>query len=218
MRIQGLSPKNRPRERMVEFGKESLSEAELLSIILEKGYGKKNVLDIANDILSSFNLEQLSEMSVNQLKRIYGMGPVKSMKIVSMFEFVKRYNQLKRTKKIIAIKSPKDVYNLFIDELREKKKEHLYVLLLDTQNSLISKHLISVGTLNSSLLHPREIFNPAIKESANAIILIHNHPTGNVEPSIEDKQITNRLKEIGELLGIPLLDHVIIGKENYASI
>ena len=217
MRIKDISLENRPRERFLKNGIEVLSNAELLAIILKVGSKKENVIDMSNRLLTKYKIDKLSSLSLNELQEIDGIGPAKAMQIKALFEFNNRYNQVIKTKKIITIKKSEDVYNCFVDKLKDKKKEHFYVLFLDSKNKLISEDLISVGTLNSSIVHPREVFNNAIRENANSIILVHNHPSGNPQPSEEDKEITELLVKAGELLSIKVLDHVIIGREKWYS-
>jgi len=217
MRIKDISKENRPRERFLKNGVGVLSNAELLAIILKVGSKKENVIDMSNRLLTKYKIDKLSSLSLNELQEIDGIGPAKAMQIKALFEFNNRYNQVIKTKKIITIKKSEDVYNCFVDKLKDKKKEHFYVLFLDSKNKLISEDLISVGTLNSSIVHPREVFNNAIRENANSIILVHNHPSGNPQPSEEDKEITELLVKAGELLSIKVLDHVIIGREKWYS-
>lgn len=218
MNIQSLSYQNRPRERFIMHGVKSLSDAELLAIIIGKGYGKENVLDLANNLLSKYPIEKLSDFSMGEFMKINGIGKVKAMQIISLFEFNRRHYFAKKNKDVVSFKSPKDVFKYFVDELYDVKQEYFYSLLLDSNNQLIKKELITIGTISASIVHPREIFRPAIKESSSSIILVHNHPTGNVDPSPEDISVTKIIREAGEIIGIKVLDHVIIGKDNYRSI
>ena len=217
MKIKDITKENRPRERFQKNGAEVLSNAELLAIILQKGNKKENVVDMSNRLLSKHGIDKLSELSLTELQEINGIGPAKAMQIKALFEFNKRYNFVIKTKNIVTIEKSEDIYNYFVDKLKDKKKEHLYAVFLDSKNKIITENLISVGTLNTSLVHPREVFKSAIKESANSIILVHNHPSGNPEPSEEDKMITDLLFKTGELLSIKVLDHVIIGKDKWYS-
>jgi DNA repair protein RadC len=150
--------------------------------------------------------------------KIKGIGPVKAIQIKASFELNKRHYRARKIRNIERIEQAKDVYKIFVDELRDKKQEHFYVLTLDSNNQIISKDLVSIGTLNVSVVHPREIFRNAIKDSANSIIIIHNHPSGNLEPSPEDIQVTAILKNAGKLLGISVLDHLIIAGDGFRSI
>ena len=138
--------------------------------------------------------------------------------MLAMFEIFRRTNKVFKKGFKVKIKTAEDVFNYFADDLHDKKKEHFYALFLDTKNRIISEELISIGTLDASIIHPREVFNPAIKASSNAIILVHNHPSGDCTPSKEDEIVTKMLYIAGDILGIKILDHIIIGKETYSSI
>lgn len=190
-----------------------LDEKELLAIIFNKGNEKGNALQLAEKVLNNYNLNEFDNLN---LKKEIGLIP--SYQIIALNELFKRYSNLKNKAYNKYIKNANDVYNIFKEELKNKKEEHFYILILDSKNKIIKKQLISIGTLNSSIVHPREIFKHAIKECGNSIILIHNHPSGDPNPSNEDKEITKIIIESGNLLGIKVLDHVIIGKENFKSI
>jgi len=215
MRIKDISKENRTRERFLKNGAMALSDAELLAIILQKGSKKENVVDMSNRIISKNGIDKLSELSLKELQEIDGIGPGKAMQIKALFEFNKRYSSSKQNGK--PIKSAKDVFEYCSPKLSGVDKEHFIILHLDTRNRVIKDEIVSVGTLNSSVIHPREVFKSAIKESANAIILVHNHPSGDTKPSEEDKTITERLFDAGELLDIKVLDHIIIGNDCYYS-
>jgi len=215
MRIKDISKENQPRERFLKNGAMSLSDAELLAVILQKGSKKENVVDMSNRLLSKHGIDKLCDLSLKELQEIDGIGPAKAMQIKALFEFNKRHNLSKQNGK--PIKSAKDVYDYASQKLNSNDKEHFMILHLDSKNRIIKDEVISIGTLNASIIHPREIFKSAIKESANSIILVHNHPSGDSEPSAEDEQVTEKLFEAGELLSIKVLDHVIIGKDNYHS-
>ena len=181
------------------------------------GNKKENAIDISNRVLKTYNFDGLSSLSFQELKKEF-KNQVPALKMLAMFEVFRRTNKVFKKGFKTEIKTAKDVYRYFVDHLQDKKKEHFYVLLLDTKNKVISEELISVGTLNASLIHPREVFNPAIKANANAIILVHNHPSGDCTPSNEDKEVTKRLNKAGEILGIKVSDHTIIGKYDYFSL
>jgi len=217
MKIKDIPWYNRPGMRLKKKGVSSLSDAELLAVVLGRGNTEENAVDISNRVLKSFNFDKLSVLTFHELKGEF-KNQVPAMKILAMFEIFRRTNRLMSKGFKAKIKNAEDVYNYFKDELKVKNKEHFYALFLDTKNRIIGEELISVGTLNSSLVHPREVFNPAIKASANAIILVHNHPSGDCEPSDEDEKITKKLCNGGDLLGIKVLDHVIIGKDTYKSV
>ena len=215
MRIKDISKENRPRERFLKAGASGLSDAELLAVILQTGTRDENVIDMSNRLISKYGLDKLSDLSLKELQEIKGIGPAKAMQIKALFEFNKRHAISKREEK--PIKCARDVYDYALPLLSGKDKEHFMILHLDSKNRVIKDEIISIGLLNASLVHPREVFKSAIKESANAIILVHNHPSGDVEPSKVDEDVTNRLNETGKLLKIKIVDHVIIGKDNYYS-
>ncbi len=215
MRIKDISVDNRPRERLERQGVRVLSDAELLAVIIQKGTKEENVIDMSNRLLSKYGVGKLSSCSLKELQEIRGIGKAKASQILALFEFNKRHDIAKQNGK--PIKSAKDVYEYAFSKLSGADKEHFIILHLDTRNRVIKDEVVSIGTLNSSLIHPREVFKSAIKESANAVILVHNHPSGDTEPSQEDHEITERLFDAGELLSIKVLDHVIVGKEGYYS-
>jgi len=215
MRIKDISAENRPRERLESKGAVALSDAELLAIILKVGNREENVIDMSNRLLSNYGIDKLASCSLKQLQSIKGIGKAKACQILALFEINKRHSLSKQNGK--PIKSAKDVFEYCSPKLSNMDKECFMVLHLNSKNKIIKDEIISVGTLNSSLIHPREVFKSAIKESANAVILVHNHPSGDTDPSKEDEEITERLSDVGELLNIKVLDHVIIGKNDYHS-
>ncbi|OYT29731.1 hypothetical protein B6U98_01515 [Thermoplasmatales archaeon ex4572_165] len=217
MKIKDIPWDNRPGIRLKTEGVSNLANSELLAIVIGRGNYKENALDISNRVLKSYNFDKMSDLSFHELKDEF-KNQVPAMKIQAMYEIFRRTNKLKKIGSKTKIKTAEDVYNYYVDQLHDKKKEHLYALFLDTQNQIISEELISIGILNASLIHPREIFNPAIKASSNSIILIHNHPSGICTPSKEDETITKRLSDAGDLLDIKLLDHIIVGKNDYCSL
>src|SRR3989344_7767545 len=202
MKIKDIPWYDRPGFRLTREGAEKLSNAELLSVILGKSKGNI-VLDLSNKLLNKYNLNKLEDLNLDELTKECNGDKISALRILSLIEICKRYGKLVKggyNKKPIT--SAKDVYDMLVDEMRSYKKEDLKVILLDTKNVTISVKDVSVGTLNSSLAHPREIFKEAIKESAYSIILVHNHPSGNCEPSNEDLEITKVLMKAGEHLGI----------------
>lgn len=215
MRIKDISLENRPRERMEKQGVSVLSDSELLAVILQKGTKEENVIDMSNRLISKYGVSKLSSCSLKELQEIKGIGKAKASQIIALFEFNKRHSFSKQNGK--PIKSAKDVFNYCSPKLSNMDKECFMVLHLDSKNKIIKDEIISIGTLNSSIIHPREVFKSAIKESANSVILVHNHPSGDVEPSKEDKVVTDKLFSAGELLSIKVLDHVIIGREQFYS-
>ncbi len=215
MKIKDIPWWNRPGNKLKKKGVSSLDQAELLAIIFGIGNKEESAIDVSNRLLKKYSFLKLSRLSLTELKK--EVDEIKALKIKSMFEIFRYTNKIQRKGFKPIIESAKDVYNYFVDFLKDKKKEYFYVLLLDSKNRIIKEELISVGTLNASLIHPREVFKEAIKNSANAIILVHNHPTGNPEPSERDKEVSEILFKAGELLNIKVLDHIIIGKDFYWS-
>jgi len=206
----------RPRERLLKKGAESLSDAQLLAIILRTGSSKKTVIDTAMELISRFGgLKGIEEASTKELKSFKGLGNAKIAQIKAAFELGRRV--LSHTFQKQIFNSASIVYNYFFPILNGLKKEVFIALLLDTKLKLIRHVKVSEGILNQSLIHPREVFKEAVKESAFAIILIHNHPSGDPTPSEQDIEITKKLKKASEILEISLLDHVIIGNGKYFS-
>ena len=214
MKITDLAPENRPRERLQKEGPQALSSAELLAIILKSGTKKENVLEISNRLIATHGLQNLSHCTLSQLQQQYGIGPARASQIIALFELYNRVNYNQSKKKINCAK---DVAELYLPKTQSLQKEHFMAIYLDTKNNIIAEGTISVGILNSSLVHPREVFHGAIKNLANSLIIIHNHPSGDPEPSKEDLEITTCLAKSGKLMGIPLLDHIILGKESWWS-
>ncbi len=215
MRIKDFSEEQRPRERLCKHGASILSDAELLAIILKIGNKEENVIEMSHRVIAKYGLEKLANCSLSELRQIKGIGNAKACEILAAFELAKRANICSAEKR--SIKSAQDVFNYFHPKMRELTREQFCILLLDLKNKIIKEELISLGTLNGSLIHPREVFKSAIKESANSIIIVHNHPSGDPAPSKEDEEITVKLVEAGDMLGINVLDHVIIGRDRYWS-
>jgi DNA repair protein RadC len=215
MKLHDLDPDSRPRERFLSSGPASLSPAELLAIILRSGSQKLNIVDTCNEIIARFTLEKLVNVTLTELQEIKGIGETKAMQIVAIFELNKRLHYSRNRNK--KIQASRDIFEYMVGRIPDESKEHLFVLHLNTKNQIIKSELVSVGTLNAALIHPREVFKAAIKESSHAIILVHNHPSGDVEPSNADKQITEVLKKASAVIQIELLDHVIIGKTDWFS-
>ena len=215
--IKDFDEDDRPREKLIKEGSDSLTDEELLAIILSTGTKDKNAIELAKEILNFFSYEELLDIEVNELSKINGIKNAKASKVVASLKFGRRIAQRLNQKEIKSIKESKDVFLYLKDELKNAKNEYFYAILLDTKNVIISKELISKGTLDQSLVHPREAFKSAIKKSAKSIIFAHNHPSGNPKPSKDDYAITERLVKIGELLDITVLDHIIIGENDYYS-
>lgn len=216
MKISDIPWQNRPGIRLKQEGALALSNADLLAIVLGRGNFEENAIDISNRVLKSYDFDKLSDLSFHELKEEF-RNQVPAMKIMAMYEIFRRTNKLKKMGNKRKIETAKDVFNYYVDKLQDKKKEHFYALYLDTKNQIIEEKLVSKGILNASLIHPREVFNPAIRASSNSVILVHNHPSGNYAPSKEDKEVTKLLDNAGNLLGINVLDHIIIGKDGYYS-
>lgn len=214
MRIKDISKENRPRERFLKQGPEALSTAELFAIILRTGSKEENVVEMSNRLISEYGLDKLFECTLKELQKIKGIGPSKAMQILAISELGKRYNQLKRLndKNQKRITCAKDVFNLFHERLKDEKQEYFYVLMLNNMNYIVEEKLISKGTLDKTLIHPREIFRYAIKNAVSKIILVHNHPDGDPTPSSNDMEITEELAKAGDMIGIKVMDHVIIGR------
>ena len=219
IKIKEMAIEERPREKMISLGCAKLSNAELLAIILRTGNKDMSVVDLSNKIINLDKIEGirgLSNITVQELSKLKGVGQAKACQIVASIELGKRISKAENKSKC-TVKSPQEISNIFMEELRYLKKEIFKILLLNTKNDIISDIDISIGSLNSSIVHPREVFIEAIKRSANKIILMHNHPSGNPKPSNEDKEITSRLVKTGDIVGIQILDHIIIGDGSYYS-
>lgn|SRR5690554_743218 len=216
--IKDLPIEERPRERLEKYGAQSLSNAELLAILLRTGAAGLSALDLATTILTQFQtLDEIAAAGIGELSQIKGMGQSKAVQVLAAFELGRRL-QVLAVSQSGRVSSPGDVAELVMPKLRFLKQEHFLVIHLNTKNRILSIETISMGTLDSSLVHPREVFKTAVKNSSAALILAHNHPSGEPHPSNEDLNITRRLKEVGDLLGIPILDHIIIGDNKYISL
>jgi len=209
MKILDIPRENRPRERFLKVGAEALSDAELFAILLRTGSKGENVIDMSNRLIAEYGLDKLLECSLKELEKIKGIGPGKAMQILTIAELQKRINQSKHPLKKISC--AKDVFDIMHDRLKDEKQENFYILMLNNQNRIIKEEAISKGILDSAIIHPREVFRPAIKNSSARIILVHNHPSGNPQPSEEDLDITKKLIRAGEELDVKVLDHVIVG-------
>jgi len=211
--IMELEKLERPREKLMRYGPEKLTPVELLAILLRTGTKERGVLDMAADILNGFRAENITNAGFAALKDHPGLGPVKACEIVAAFELGRRFFTGKKTNVYLK---PRDVWDEMRD-IRENKKEHFVTFYLDTRNQEIKRDIVSIGTLNYNLVHPREVFEPAVRNLAAGIILAHNHPSGCLEPSDEDLSLNKRLVQAGKLLGIEVLDHVIVTKEAFSS-
>lgn len=217
MRINELADNQKPRERLLSHGASHLSHAELLAILINTGRKGSSSIDIANELLKSVdNLKELKMLSISDLNKIKGVGLYKALILKAAFELGERMHSGSVDDKI-QISSPKDVADFMMGKMEHLTQEKFIALFLNSKNVIIKQKTIFVGTLNSSIVHPREIFSEAIKCASNAIIVLHNHPSGDVTPSNEDIKTTERLKKCGQVLGIDLLDHIIIGDHTYLS-
>lgn len=215
MKIKDLPEQNRPRERFIKYGPEALSDSELFAIILRTGSPNENVVDMSNRLIKEYGLNNLFDCSLKELQKIKGIGPSKAMQLLAMAELGKRYSQSKNP--VNKISCAQDVFDLVHERLKDKMQEHFYVLILNNKNNIVSEKLITKGILDASIIHPREIFKEAIRHSASKVILVHNHPSGDLTPSKEDLDITKKLEEAGQMVDIKVLDHIIIGNGNYWS-
>lgn len=216
-------PENeRPRERLLKEGEENLTEAELLAIVLRTGdpARKASAVDLARGLLKEFksDLSALSAASVAQLCKVPGIGPAKACEIKAAFELGRRRME-KADGPLLRkqFRSSEDVAKVYMARFAHEKNEYFQVVMLDRKNRLTREETISKGSLDGSMAYPREVFNMAVRESAAAIICVHNHPSGDPQPSPEDRAVTRRLQEAGETIGIPVLDHIIVGRNTYVS-
>lgn len=211
---------DRPREKLVKLGPENLSSAELLAIILRTGAKGKSALDHARVLVSNYGgfrkIEQMSVAELRSIKGIKGIGLAKAAQIKAVFEIAKRYSA-EKIEVGEEFHNSRQVFNHFHESMRAKKKEVFIAVLLDGKNRMLRDVQVSEGCLTSSIVHPREVFNHVIRDSAASVILVHNHPSGDPAPSKEDTDITKRLREVGELVGVKVLDHIIIGNGRYMS-
>ncbi|OGG59925.1 hypothetical protein A3C89_03215 [Candidatus Kaiserbacteria bacterium RIFCSPHIGHO2_02_FULL_50_50] len=213
MRIKDMHTTDMPREKLVRYGAARLSDHELLAVLLGSGTKGMNVLALSKKVLALLRARGTDGVSAADLAAVRGIGAAKGAQIIALLALTERLHNHGRAE----VLSAKDVWSLCHD-IRSSKKEHFVALYLDTQNRVIERIIVSIGTLNSSLVHPREVFEPALKLSAAHLLVAHNHPSGSLEPSPEDIDVTIRLKNAGELLGINLLDHVILTDTTYKSI
>lgn len=210
MRIKDTPKVDRPQEKLVKYGTEKLSDAELLAIILRTGTQKTNVLELSKKILRRFK-NNLKNITIDKLKEIPGLGETKACQIIAALELSNRL-----TLEAPQLVSPNAVFES-VKEIRNSKKEHLLIIYLNVKNKEISREIISIGILTANLVHPREIFEPAVKNLAASIIVVHNHPSGETDPSDEDLKVTKQLVEAGKIMGINVLDHLIVSQDSFTS-
>lgn len=216
--IKDVPREDRPRERLLKLGPGKLSNQELCAILLGSGTREESVMVLAQRLISHFEgLHLLQEATIEELTTIKGIGPAKGVLLLAAFELGKRMNQYKPNDRYV-IRTPKDGADYIMEEMRGLNQEHFVVLFLNTKNQIIHRQTIFIGSLNASIVHPREIFREAVKRSAASIICAHNHPSGDPSPSQEDIHVTRRLVESGKMIGIELLDHLVIGDRKFASL
>jgi len=216
--VHDLPLSERPRERLAKLGSEALSSQEIIALILGRGIKGESVIITAQKLLSKFgNLKNLASASIEELAQVKGIGPAKAAQIKATFELSKRLENSSNENAKITVKSPEDVIKTARNQLKGKKKEHFLVFCLDTRNHLIKISTVSIGSLDCSIVHPREVFKEAISSSAASVIFIHNHPSGDPTPSEDDIKMTKRLIEAGEIIGIEVLDHIIVCDSEHLS-
>lgn len=218
IRINDIPQNERPMEKLLRYGSDDLSNAELLAVLLRSGTRGENIISISTRLLSDVGgLDGLLHINLEDVKKIKGIKDVKACQIMAMMELFKRFRTLKSVNEF-KVSSPKDISELLINEMNNLNQEVLKLILLNTKNTVIGVKDVFKGSLNSSIVHPREIFREAVQRGSANIIICHNHPSGDPTPSKEDINITLRIKQCGDLMGIVLLDHIIIGNNNYISL
>ncbi|MDD6223772.1 MAG: DNA repair protein RadC [bacterium] len=218
MKMKDIPVSDRPRERFVQYGASSLSNEELLAIILKTGSKKKSAKEVALDLLKmAEGVEKLAEVSKEQLMTLEGIGLTKAIEILSAIELGKRIYTHPRDYHKLRFLNAEQIYDTTKHLFLGQKQECFYCFYLDSKNEILERKLLFMGTINRSLVHPREIFKYAYLSSASSIVCIHNHPSGDVAPSREDIRLTNALVEIGRINSIPVIDHIIVGRDTYYS-
>ncbi|PKR79123.1 hypothetical protein CEY16_05060 [Halalkalibacillus sediminis] len=216
--IKDVPKDDRPRERLIHVGPAALSNQELMAILIGSGTKGTSALSLANRVLAHFEgLSLFKDASITELTDIKGIGEAKAVSLLAALELSKRIHAFKVSDRYV-IRSPEDGANFLMEEMRNLKQEHFVCLYLDTKNQVLHRQTIFIGSLNSSIVHPREVFKEAVKRSAASVVCAHNHPSGDPAPSNEDIQVTRRLFESGKVLGIELLDHIVIGDHKFISL
>ncbi|MDR7523507.1 MAG: DNA repair protein RadC [Armatimonadota bacterium] len=216
--VKGLPPEDRPRERLLHAGPDALSSAELLAVLLQTGTPDASAADLAGRLLAAFgSLEALARAHPAELTRQRGIGPTKAGALLAAFELGRRVHAVPTARRPV-IRTPQDVAALVGAQMRHLDREHFRAVLLNVRHEVIDVTGVAVGGLDSAPIHPREVFKEAVRASAAAVILVHNHPSGNPEPSADDLRITARLEDAGRVVGIDVLDHVIIGDGRFVSL
>ncbi len=217
IKIKDIPINERPRERLIKYGVKYLSNEELLAIVLKNGCRDYNVKELSNILLKELNgIKGLKNISINTLNKIKGIGKVKSIELLASLELGKRVYYVEE-KNNIKLNNTSKIYNYFKDIFINEEQENFYAIYLNTKSMLITYKLLFKGTINMSCVHPREVFKYAVLESAYSIIIMHNHPSNDTTPSIQDEEVTYALMELGKTMGIPVVDHIIFGKDNYYS-
>nr|WP_312098098.1 DNA repair protein RadC [Niallia sp.] len=218
MLIRDFPNDERPRERFIKQGPESLANHELIALLIQTGSKNESVLTLANKILIHFDgLRLLKDASLDELKAIKGIGTAKAIQLMAAIELGRRVSNLEFTDRY-CIRSPEDAAKYMMNEMRFLSQEHFICLYLNTKNQVMHKQVVFIGSLNASIVHPREVYKEAFRRSAASIICLHNHPSGDPSPSREDIEVTKRLVECGKIIGIDLLDHIIIGENKFISL
>jgi len=216
--IRDFPQDERPRERFVQNGPQSLSNHELIAILLRTGTKEESVLQLSNRLLTSFEgLRLLKDATLEEMTEIKGIGQAKAIQILAAVEIGRRITNLNYPERYV-IRSPEDGANYVMNDMRFLTQEHFVCLYLNTKNQVLHKQTVFIGSLNASIVHPREVFREALKRSAASIIAVHNHPSGSPDPSREDIEVTKRLVECGKMIGIEILDHLIIGENKFVSL
>jgi len=216
MKLKDMASSLRPRERLIKCGKSALSDSEILALILQSGTREQNVMDLSREIITTHSLESLAQMQIEELINLKGIGIAKACLIIAANEFHNRSQKNSNINKKIKISKAEDIFINF-SWIGRSTKEQFFVIFLNARNIIIGHELVSLGTLDSVLVHPREVFQGAIRSSANSIIIMHNHPSGEVAPSDEDFTVTKKIYEAGRIIGIELLDHLIISQHEFFS-
>lgn len=218
MLIRDTPKEERPRERFLQEGPKSLSNQELLALLIRTGTKNESVIQLSSRLIRTFEgLRLLKDASIEEITAIHGIGEAKAIQILAAIEIGRRINSLNNQDRYV-IRSPEDCANYCMDEMRFLSQEHFVCLYLNTKNQVLHKQTIFIGSLNASIVHPREVYKEAFRRSAASIICLHNHPSGDPQPSREDIEVTKRLVECGKIIGIELLDPVIIGDQKFISL
>lgn len=217
-KISELHIADRPRERLIRQGAESLSNQELIAILLRTGTRSESVLQLSNRVLAFFDrIQDMQHATLEEMTSVKGIGEAKAVQLLAAVELGKRLTRKQSTERYV-IRSPEDAATYLMPDMSNLNQEHFVVLFLNVKNEVLHSRTIFIGSLNSSIVHPREVFREAVKRSAASIICAHNHPSGNPSPSPEDIEVTKRLSEAGKIVGIDLLDHIIIGDHKFLSL